>query len=213
MRPDMGKIVTEKPRYGHNNRSQKDGKAIAWKGEDFDYGPSREAKSWGRIPYGERKEFSDVLGPLKRWLDKQEGRIWNDVYSEMSQVLDKRKVTHAHVLTHLYTWLELHPIKGKDGRWKSGDRYYRPDVEGLYVDPVDGIIKRQHAKPEERKARDIKVWELGNLRYYEQLGGVWYYTEYEKNTGIAAALHGPYTRLVKRQIGGKELKKVKGWHA
>lgn len=210
MRSDMGKIVTEKARYGHSNPSIKDGKNIAWKGEDCDYGPSREAKSWGRIPYGERKEFSDVLGPLKRWLDKQEGRIWNDVYSEMSKVLDKRKVTHAHVLTHLYSWLELNPKKGKDGRWKN-DSYYRPDIVGLYVDPEDGVIRRQKEEVKKTKPKEIKVWELGKLRYYEKLGGVWYYTEYEKMEGVARALHGEYKRIAKRQIGGKELAKVKGW--
>ena len=53
-----------------------------------------------------RKYFSDLLGPLQRWLQSQVGRPWNDVYSEACAVIKPDSVVRAHIKTHLLEFVE-----------------------------------------------------------------------------------------------------------
>jgi len=70
MRDDMSKVVTERPRQGHGNKSNKTtGPRIRR------YDPDREYDEPTRLPvarfrqYGyDAKEFSDLINPLKRYL-------------------------------------------------------------------------------------------------------------------------------------------------
>src|SRR5688572_6492273 len=70
MRDDMSKVVTERPRQGHGNKSKKTtGPRIRR------YDPDREHDEPTRLPiachrqYGyDAKEFSDLINPLKRYL-------------------------------------------------------------------------------------------------------------------------------------------------
>jgi hypothetical protein len=47
------------------------------------------------------KEFSDVLGPLRRYLRKQAGRPWDKVWSEIATTLDSRSLTGQHIFDHI----------------------------------------------------------------------------------------------------------------
>jgi hypothetical protein len=72
MRSDMAKVVTERPRRGHGNPSKKWGRRLRKNEYDAeDHGP-RRAPIARRHQYGwNAKEFSDLLGPLRRYLRKQ----------------------------------------------------------------------------------------------------------------------------------------------
>ena len=52
------------------------------------------------------KVFTDVLGPLYRYLLKQVGRKWDAVYSEVAESLPKTSVQNIHVYTHLWQFVE-----------------------------------------------------------------------------------------------------------
>jgi hypothetical protein len=67
MRIDMAKMVTEKPRRGHEKPSKKWGRRLGWNEHDAeDHGP-RRAPIARRHQYGwNAKEFSDLLEPLRR---------------------------------------------------------------------------------------------------------------------------------------------------
>ena len=80
MRSDMAKVVTERPRRGHGNPSKKWGRRLRKNEYDAeDHGPKR-APIARRHQYGwNAKEFSDLLGPLRRYLRKQVGRPWDKV--------------------------------------------------------------------------------------------------------------------------------------
>src|SRR6516164_10536743 len=75
MRSDMASVVTERPRRGHTNPSKKWGRRLGKNEHDAeDHGPTR-APIARRHQYGwNAKEFSDLLGPLRRYLRKQVGR-------------------------------------------------------------------------------------------------------------------------------------------
>src|SRR5207244_12869366 len=74
MRPDMHKVVIERPRHGRSwAESRPRPKPPFDESRPFESIMARHTR---------RKWFSDLLGPLKRWLQSHIGRPWNGVYSE-----------------------------------------------------------------------------------------------------------------------------------
>lgn len=47
------------------------------------------------------KTLSDRLGPMNRWLRKQEGRCWADVWHEVCESTDRRTVRGKHLRDHV----------------------------------------------------------------------------------------------------------------
>lgn len=134
MRSDMYKVVTERPRVG-GGWSPKGRKAnIAL--EDL---PKKEGmrKPW----QGNRKEFSDLINPLRRSLRKNVGRPWDKVYSEIVSILPKGLVAR-HILGHVEGDVETHAILiGKVPCYGDGWYYGHPIRSGqLYVNPNTGLL-------------------------------------------------------------------------
>jgi len=100
MRTDMHKVVVERPRWNpgpgkqHRRANLSDELLPRYEGI--------------RRPHTNRKCFTDLLGPLKRWLHAQLGRPWNDVYSEACAVITADSVVRAHVRTHLLEYVLRH---------------------------------------------------------------------------------------------------------
>jgi hypothetical protein len=141
MRNDMAKVVTERPRHGHGNSSKKWGRRLGKQEYDAeDHGPTR-APIARHHQYGwNAKEFSDLLGPLRRYLRKQVGRPWNKVWSEISRTLDNRSLSGQHIFDHIRWEVEQHARLGADGsvyhdRWSGAVA-----VSGLYVHPVTRLL-------------------------------------------------------------------------
>ena len=83
------------------------------------------------------KSFADKLGPPKRWLRKQAGRPWNEVYSDLKRSFDPRTTAGRHlVYDHMLHWVD----RGETLRWR------RPE---LTVDS-DGILRES---PSARRPR------------------------------------------------------------
>ncbi len=141
MRSDMAKVVTERPRRGHGNSSKKWGRRLRkheYAAED--HGPSR-APIARRHQYGwNAKEFSDLLGPLRRYLRQQVGRPWDKVWSEITRSLDSRSLTGQHIFDHIQSEVDRHVWLGPDGRLYH-TRWSGPvPVSGLYVHPSTGVL-------------------------------------------------------------------------
>ncbi len=98
MRPDMHKVVIERPRHG---RSWAESRPRSK--PPFEDSPRFESI---KARHTRRKWFSDLLGPLKRWLQSQVGRPWNDAYSEACAVIKPDSPIRAHVKTHLLEFVE-----------------------------------------------------------------------------------------------------------
>lgn len=65
-----------------------------------------------RVSIGEKHKntfFDDNLEPLRRFLQQSVGRHWDDVYSELSQKLDRSTVTGLHVFQHLEHYIHTSP--------------------------------------------------------------------------------------------------------
>jgi hypothetical protein len=141
MRNDMAKVVTERPRRGHGNPGKKWGRRLRKNEYDAeDHGPSR-APIARHHQYGwNAKEFSDLLGPLRRYLRKQVGRPWDKVWSEITRNLDSRSLSGQHIFDHIGWEVEQHVWLSSGGslyhnRWSG----VLP-VSGLYVHPTTRLL-------------------------------------------------------------------------
>ena len=141
MRSDMAKVVTERPRRGHTNPSKKWGRRLRKNEYDAeDHGPTR-APIARRHQYGwNAKEFSDLLGPLRRYLRKQVGRPWNKVWSEITRNLDSRSLSGQHIFDHIHWEVAQHVRLAADGRLYHNRWSALVPVSGLYVHPTTGLL-------------------------------------------------------------------------
>lgn len=195
MRADMGKVITERPRTQSSLPTEKFGKSIRWEGFDGDYAePKRASGSRGRTYSWDPKDPTDMLGPLKGWVRKQVGRPWDKVYSKVCAVLDKRKLTHAHVLEHLFQWVGRSVVRCKDGRYREPDHMHgfydtagawviTGSVPDYYVHPKTGLLKvnlrseGRHVRLERfrKQQQDRDVLELKDGSLYKKIEGIWYH--------------------------------------
>ncbi len=113
MRSDMSKVVIERPRHNHKDLSKKTGRRIHRydPNDEYEDFPKHEPASKGRGT----KEFTDLLGPLWKFLRSNVGRPWDKVYSELCAHLDRRKTTGRHVFQHLEGYVEVNCFVGDDG--------------------------------------------------------------------------------------------------
>lgn len=150
MRDDMAKVVTERPRRGHGNKSNKTtGPRIRRYDPDGEYDEPTRLPIARHRQYGyDAKEFSDLVNPLKRYLRTCIGRPWSKVHSELSLKLDRRSVSGSHIWDHVMWEIETDCYIGDDGLAYTNNRKYvgwtseRP-IEGLYVHPKTGLIREQ----------------------------------------------------------------------
>jgi hypothetical protein len=151
MRDDMAKVVTERPRRGHGNKSRKTtGRPIRSYDPERDYDePTRLPVARGRQYGYDCKEFSDLINPLRRYLRSCIGRPWKKVHSELSTKLDRRSLSGSHIWQHVRWEIETDCYMGEDRLAYSNRRTYRLGefpVDGLFVDPRSGLIREQRRK-------------------------------------------------------------------
>src|SRR5947207_8364480 len=60
------------------------------------------------LPHRYHKRLTILHGQLKRWLQSQVGRQWNDVYSEACAVIKPDSIIRTHIKTHLLQFVERH---------------------------------------------------------------------------------------------------------
>jgi hypothetical protein len=129
----------------------------------------------------DRKELSDKLAPLERFLAKNVGRPWPNVSAEMAEVLDFRSVLGFHLKTHLYQMVDIHCALGPDGRTV----FHSPQVAyavyaRFFVHPRHQLLCRSRAYVDRRRravvpdpyAQDRIV--LSADRQYQRVDGLWY---------------------------------------
>jgi hypothetical protein len=93
MRSDMGRLIIERPRNGHRGRYR----MIGSRNWDHNSAKNPIEEALRREPMGRNgtKDFTDHLSPLFRFLDKQVGRPWDRVWSEISRWCRRRAAARA----------------------------------------------------------------------------------------------------------------------
>lgn len=183
MRADMAKVIVERPRK--KGCSFHKPKGYQRRLRDFgDEGPPcREGikACW----QGRTKYFNEHLGPLRRYLDKQVGRPWDKVFSEICTHISRDSVVQNHILTHVAEYVTTQvilidgvPCAGEGSRiyGKPLDQFrYRP----WYVCPRTGLLRRvkrvSRKRPSEAKKESppayIPVSDTLQCRF---LDGAWH---------------------------------------
>lgn len=196
----MHKVVVERPRGGQGWARKFPRPKVP-----FDDLPKHQGI---KRPHRHHKWFTDVLGPLRRWLRAQVGRLWDDVYSEACAVIKPDSVVRAHIKTHLlefvlrdtfmhagevwcfarYRWFGTNelPVTKLAGRWTA-----------FYVHPQTGLLCEIPAKPRSRwrdKTDDdlarVQRW-LDDTTLLRQCNGIWFESRMESFPAREVRREGP----------------------
>jgi hypothetical protein len=203
MRADMFKVIVERPRSGSRVRWSS-GYRRFLDSEDL---PPKVSMQRGR---NGGKWLNENLAPLRRFLVRQAGRPWNDVFSEICQVIDSRSTVKQHVRSHIE---DIVAVKTKlvDGEIYETGGYsavYTPlskANQALYVDPLTGVLMRnmepvtwrQKQRALENRSRaelDKRMRVLSPQEELHRLGGVWFLVRLEPV---------PAMRIETRLVGGE----------
>jgi len=158
MRPDMYKVIVERPRREKRMRPL----AIRFR-NNLD-SPAHLSM---RTAYDYR-ELNENLQPLRRYLHSQVGRPWDKVFSEICASLDRRNTVQQHIHEHIDQFIATR-VGLRDGRLIDFTNGRCLPLNGLrhqelYVDPRSGLIrltnidsdwKRDRAERRRRHEMDV----------------------------------------------------------
>jgi len=155
MRSDMYKVIVERPRTGAG--WTKPGRAPRE--------PDDRRACEGMRPRGRsRKWLNENLRPLQRWLERQAGRRWDAVYSELCKGVDRRNTVQQHIHEHLrdFVAVDVLEIGGRlcVAREWGGVVALADSRCDLYVDPRNGCLMRNEEAAADR-ARRRREYVLG----------------------------------------------------
>lgn len=183
MRSDMKKLLCEEGRHPGNVRK---GKAY----RSYDDMPFREGMSMTSRRNGySGKNFGEHLKPLERYIQKQVGRSWDKVYSEIKESLGSGQTpVESHIFVHLEGYIAVKVVKADLSESDTGlvahrvldstPNGYRWRVRPgqLFVCPSSGIIKRAKSiKPKTPKPKPENNYrDLGDDQVAGKLKGIWY---------------------------------------
>lgn len=138
MRTDMYKVIVERPRTGKGWIAKGARRRV-----DFD-GPPRAGMRAGMG----RPHLNENLSPLKRYLQKQVGRPWDKVWSEIASNIDRRNTVQQHIYEHIDQFIAVQ-VAWKDSALinlrEQGRVYWWSDLslrQALFVDPRTGLIRK-----------------------------------------------------------------------
>lgn len=94
--------------------------------------------------------FADKLTPVYRWICKQTGRKWNDVYSEICEKFDKHSLAGRHILEHIDAWVDRHD-EGPTWYYSSFSETWYPLHAYDFIVDDEGILR--HNSERSRWAR------------------------------------------------------------
>ena len=138
MRPDMFKVIVERPRRG--GKCSHKGRRLP-----LEHLPSMEGMRAHHVRHGDWKSLNENLAPLRRYLCKQVGRLWDKVYSEICQTLDTNSTVKEHVRSHIEDFVAVRVRVGMDGSLCVHHRYWGTNdawQQELFVDPSSGLLRQ-----------------------------------------------------------------------
>jgi hypothetical protein len=181
----MHKVVIERPRWNPGR-----GKHGRRANLPYDLLPKFEGI---KRPHVNRKGLTDLLGPLRRWLQAQVGRPWNDIYSEACAVIKPDSIIRSHIKTHLLEFVERYAFM------QNGQIYVLDTFPGggptplfercrrnirFFVHPETGLlqviprISRRVWKAREPKPPKTIHWIRRDVAI-QQVRGLWFECRYE----------------------------------
>lgn len=182
---DYKHIVLENSRH----KDIRNGSTKRVKDDDMDatMGPMRNPATF---------EFRDRLNPLRRFLEKQVGRPWDKVYSELCQGADSRNIRGFHLRSHIEDTVVLNcdVVKTENGYRQRPKWYHQGNepvlfgTDDLFVDD-NGILRKPKKHERVQNQAEYKRAQAKKSRSFIKLtdtsahilvSGQWYYVEWKK---------------------------------
>lgn len=215
MRPDMAKVIVERPRFGSSMPTKGKGydrrrQRIAWEDQ-----PKRERM---KLRGGGSKSLNEHLGPLRRYLEGKIGQYWNKIFADVCRYLDRDSAVQDHVRDHLEDYVAVRVMqRGGELYHADGYRIGRPLYSLFYVCPCTGILKKnrnaRHWFSERLEKLQVEI--VDNRTALVRKDGVWYLIEFaetpeqvwrpEQRAWVPADCATYFDMLLKS--------KINGWHA
>ncbi len=193
MRQDMYKVIVERPRRkgwdADNDRHISKQRLRHLVQEDC----NDEELELGQIDrLWKTKKLNENLSPLVRFLRKNVGRPWDEVYSELRENLRMDSAVQYHVVQHLRYFVHLDVVMGDDGHiyreygsWFYNEqaldlpsKYYRAQ-DVFYVHPETKILcvavpkgKKEHKQEAEQKKLYAHV-QVNKFLQFRHINGSW----------------------------------------
>lgn len=205
MREDMAKVIVTRPRV--LDSMVRKGRVVPDERLPKIIGLRRHARERGGY-----KMLNETLAPLRRYLERQVGRPWDKVYSEIAERLRPSSTVQQHVRDHVGDFVNLH--RAPDRRY--GERLDAPWWQPLYVDAL-GILRR--TADLDRKARrraasrpkmlpPLTAVRLSDQCELRRLAGLWHEVrlaplpapEYRRETRPKTLPNGERVDVIVRQL-------------
>jgi len=195
MRSDMKHKIVERPRfkgYGNGDAIRKDRAAVrCMDAEQLEELPAKVGMRKPHIVNWSNKELNENLNPLFRYLNKQAGRPWNKVYSEICEQIRPSSATQLHILQHINDIVETKVII-VDGvachksmpYWSRQNRTEFVPIRGrgngsykqMYACPKSGLLRfaPDHEKRQKRAYDPDLLMSESPYTQYRRINGIWY---------------------------------------
>jgi len=189
MRPDMFKVIVERPRLGG-------GKCRKGRRLDYDDLPSYEGMGRPSQVRYYWQSLNENLSPLRRFLERRVGRRWDEVYAEICANLRPQSTVQQHVRDHLDDFVDRRVKVAADGSLQSFPK--NKWVGPFYVDPRDGVLRRSPARkrtPPPAKPPSHAV--VGRERELIKVNGIWYWVVFADVPPPARRVRQVWNKLIK----------------
>lgn len=139
---------------------------------------------------------ADTLGAVRRWVESQVGRKWDDVYSEIKKKFPETNIVNKHILDHVRGYIMTEHDQLSFSKYVTFDPETSYHRKGLYI--KNGIlhrfpVKRMPWKNEQnernKEIKYLKDWKKNflNNRVIIYEGGIPFF--YEKPYWIEVVAH------------------------
>jgi len=139
MRKDMASIIVGRPRCNQSSARSIRGARRHLRNaleRDGETAPVRLPMRVEFRTYSMLKGFRDHIAPLRRWIDKQVGRPWAQVHSELSRHFPPNTVTGWHARLHVEWYVILvHFVQPTHARAHGHTQWHDNPLLAQLLDP------------------------------------------------------------------------------
>lgn len=222
MRPDMERVVTERPRHNHKLRYKDTTQRARLKSLDHDDVPRREKMNPAGNKWGsgvETKSFSDLISPLYKFFRSNVGKNWDKIWSSICEHLPAKTLSAYHIRKqHLEKMIEVTPLL-IDGKYYSNnwnyqsrrDRVLRPFFKNEFYVDKQGCIREGKITQRGFRARDKKEEPITSFTVYgntyHKTNGCWFLS---KSRVVETRQWKSYAPVVTRHTWGTTVHPAEG---
>lgn len=171
MRADLKDVIVDTGRYKNGEKKTSSLKGL--REEQIETLPEKQGMRKNHTGWG--FEFGDRTNPLFKFLRKNVGRPWADVWSEICEHCDNRTIRGKHLRDHVRQ--DVYGSGGEEayGRF-YGNRPFYVDEDGILQS--DGRTNRWWIGKRRAPQYDPDKCKIGD-NHYERINACWFQTWYE----------------------------------